>query len=1178
MCDFVHLHSHTQFSLLDGAADIKKMLAKAKYDGMQAAAITDHGNMFGVFKFYKAAKDKGIKPILGCEVYVVEDRFQREFTGGRKDKRYHQLLLAKNAIGYANLSKIVSTGYLDGLYRDFPRVDREVIRKYKEGLIATTCCVGAEVPQTLIHKGEEAAEKVFLDWLDMFGDDYYIELQRHEIDDLDNTGWSQEQINQVLLKWAAKYNVTVIATNDSHYIDQKDAFAHDILLCLQTGKDLTDSDRFKFPSDRFYFKTQEEMKTLFRDVPFAIENTMGIAEKVEHLTLEKDILLPHFALPEGFQSQDDYLKHLAYAGARKKYGEVTQLLSERIDFELNVIRDMGFPGYFLIVQDFIDAAKKLGVSVGPGRGSAAGSAVAYCIGITNIDPIKYDLLFERFLNPQRVSMPDMDIDFDDEGRQKVINYVIDKYGKNQVAQIITYGTMAARSALRDVGRVMKVPIHEVDTICKMFPENPKATLEGILAPGGIDDKLKEDLSNEHFSKAEDFRKLYDTADEKVRSMITEATVLEGSVRHRGIHAAGVIIAPSDIREFIPVCTAKDSDLLVTQFDGKVIESAGMLKMDFLGLKTLTIIQNAIDIIKKTRGTDVDPDEVPLDDPKTWELYQKGDTVGTFQFESDGMRMHLKDLKPNTMEDLIAMNALYRPGPMSFIPTFIKRKHGKEKVEYPHPLLGDLLKPTYGIMVYQEQIMQAAQVMAGYSLGDADLLRRAMGKKKPEEMALQKEIFVSGAAKKGIEESKAVEVFEIMEKFANYGFNRSHAAAYSVVAYQTAYLKANFPAEYMAAVLSNNMSDIKQVNLFLKETRRMGIVALGPDINESNVKFTVNYKGEIRFALSAIKGVGEKAVESIVQEREANGPYTSVFDFSARVGGSAVNRKNLESLAQAGALDCFEGTHRAQYFAIMPKEDISAIDKALRWGQLYRNAKQNSSASLFGGFDALELTEPELPRVKPWDESERLAKEKEITGFYISGHPLDEFEFEIVTFTQATFSKLDEFKNKPFTLAAMVTNVQKRISSRGKPFAIVTLEDYEDTFELQLFDENYNRFINFFEPGNKLFIAGKYEPAYKDDTRFRLNVSDVMHLVDLMGKKTKAVQVSLWADFLDEELSGQLEHMFKKNKGKVKCTLELADKEMGTLGFSVRRYGLEPTSQLIQQLNELQGVQAKIVPN
>jgi len=1180
MSDFVHLHSHTQYSLLDGAADIKKMMSKAKEDGMVASAITDHGNMFGVFNFYKAAKEKGIKPILGCEVYVVQDRFIKEFTGGKKDKRYHQLLLAKNAIGYQNLSRIVSTGFIDGLYRDFPRVDREVIKKYKEGLIATTCCIGAEVPQAIIHKGVEEAEKIFLQWLDIFGEDYYIELQRHKIEDIDHTGWSQERINQVLLSWSLKHKVKVIATNDSHYVNQQDSFAHDILLCLQTGSDLKDEKRFRFENDMFYYKTQSEMKVLFSDVPQAIENTLDITEKVEHLKLERDVLLPHFTLPEGFFAEDDYLKHLTYEGARKRYGEVSQSIAERLEWELKVIKDMKFPGYFLIVQDFIAAAKHLGVAVGPGRGSAAGSAVAYCIGITNIDPIRYNLLFERFLNPDRKSLPDIDIDFDDEGRQKVIDYVIDKYGKNQVAQIITYGTMAARSALRDVGRVMKIPISEVDIVSKMFPEHAKATLEGILRPEGIDPKLKDEMSAENYRKSEEFRGMVGKADDSLKKMIAEAVVLEGSVRHRGIHAAGVIIAPGDLIDNIPVCTAKDSTLLVTQFDGKVIEDVGMLKMDFLGLRTLSIIKDCIRLIESKHGITIDPDELPLDDPKTWNLYKKGETIGTFQFESEGMRMHLKDLKPTDIEDLIAMNALFRPGPMDFIPLFIRRKHGKEKVVYPHPWLEDLLKTTYGIMVYQEQIMQTAQIMAGYTLGQADLLRRAMGKKKPEEMAEQKSIFLEGANTLGVDAKVATDVFEMMEKFANYGFNRSHAAAYSIVAFQTAYLKANYPAEYLAAVLSNNMTDIKQVNLFLKEARRMGIQTLGPDVNESDVSFTVNLKGEIRFALSAIKGVGEKAVESIVKEREKHGPYSSIFDFARRAGANAVNKKNMESLAQAGAFDCFTGMNRAQYFATMPREEITVIEKAVKWGQSYRNAELQSSISLFGSFDEMQPAEPEIPRTKPWDVFERLMKEKEITGFYISGHPLDEFELEINTYTDnaVSFSALDDFKNKSIRFAAMVSSVQRKISNKGKPYATVILEDYDESLELQLFDEDYNKFISYFEVSSRLYIAGDYLPSYKDDTRFRLKIREVEYLQDMLSKKTNVVSISIDLDYLDNTLTEQLELLLKKNKGKVKCTLEIDNKDTGKLAFIVRKYGLEPSRLLLDQLNDMPGVFANLKKN
>ncbi|HMY24439.1 MAG TPA: DNA polymerase III subunit alpha, partial [Chitinophagales bacterium] len=700
MCDFAPLHCHTQYSLLDGAADIDAMVRKAKADNMPAVAITDHGNMFGAFKFFSACKKHDIKPILGCEVYVVEDRFNKKFTRDNKDKRYHQLLLAKNELGYKNLMKIVSLGFIDGIYMDFPRVDRALIEQYSDGLIATTCCVGAEVPQTMITKGVEAAEKVFLEWLKIFGDDYYIELQRHEIDDLDGTGWSQEAINKELIKFGKKHNVKIIATNDSHYVDQKDSEAHDILLCLQTGKDFIDPNRFKFANNKFYFKTQFEMKETFKDVPYAIENTLEIVEKVEKLNLQRDILLPAFQLPVGFNNQDDYLRFLTIEGAKKRWGSILSLdVVERLDFELKTIQHMGFPGYFLIVQDFINEGKKLGVSIGPGRGSAAGSAVAYAIGITNVDPIKYNLLFERFLNPDRISMPDIDIDFDDEGRERVIDYVIDKYGKNQVAQIITYGTMAAKSSIKDVGRVLKVPLSDTDKMSKLVPEKPKITLEKA------------------YEEVEELRNMRDNPMYKQTLQLAEE--LEGSIRNRGIHASAVIIAPDDIVNYVPVCTAKDAELLVTQFDGSIIESAGMLKMDFLGLKTLTILRDALKLIEKNHDIKIDLDTIPLDDKKTFELYKSGDTIGTFQFESAGMQKYLRDLQPDKFDDLIAMNALYRPGPMEYIPNFAARKNGREKVQYDLPEMEEYLKETYGITVYQEQVMLLSQKLAGFTKGKAD---------------------------------------------------------------------------------------------------------------------------------------------------------------------------------------------------------------------------------------------------------------------------------------------------------------------------------------------------------------------------------------------------------------------------------------------------------------------------
>jgi len=957
MSQFSHLHSHTQFSLLDGAASIPGIMKKASEDKMPAVALTDHGNMFGAFKFVAEASKFNIKPIVGCEFYMVDDRKKQKFSKEDRDNRRHQLLLAKNKEGYKNLSKLCSLGYIEGMYSKWPRIDKELIEKYHDGLIATSCCLAAEIPQTILTKGEEDAEELLKWWLDLFGDDFYIELQRHDLEE-------QKLVNEVLLRFAKKFNIKVIATNDSHYVDQDDANAHDILLCVNTGeiqskpiwkgagsggKDF----RFGFPNDQFYFKTQKEMSELFSDVPEAIENTNEIVDKVDILDLKRDILLPNFPLPTGFTNADEYLKHIAYEGAKssKRYGEITSEIEERINHELSIIKHMGFAGYFLIVSDMINAGRGLGVMIGPGRGSAAGSAVAYCIGITNIDPIKYSLLFERFLNPERISMPDIDTDFDDEGRQKVIDYVVDKYGRNQVAQIITFGTMAAKSSIRDVARVRDLPLSESNALAKLVPELAGITLKKAF---------------EEVVELSDIRK---GNDERAK-VIELAVKLEGSVRNTGIHAAGVIIAPDDLINYIPVSTSKDSELLVTQFDGKVIEDAGMLKMDLLGLKTLTIIKDAISVIHQTKGVEIDIDAIPLDDAKTFELYQNADTIGTFQFESKGMRKYLQELKPTTLEDLIAMNALYRPGPMEFIPNFIDRKHGKEKVVYPHPLLVDILKNTHGIMVYQEQIMQTAQILAGYSLGQADLLRRAMGKKNKDEMARQKEIFVKGAKElHNIDSRKAEEVFGVMEKFAAYGFNRSHSAAYSVVAYQTAYLKAHYPAEYMASVLTHNQSNIDKITFFMDECRKQGITVSGPEINESRMKFTVNKSGEIRFGLGAIKGTGDAAVESIIEERDQNGNFEDIFNFSSRVNLRTVNKKTFESLAMAGAFDNFQTYNRRQYLEKTDSGESSLIELAIKYGNKMQLEKSASQHSLFGEGSGVTVAKPQYPFMEPYNEIE-----------------------------------------------------------------------------------------------------------------------------------------------------------------------------------------------------------------
>jgi DNA polymerase III subunit alpha len=1158
MCDFAPLHCHTQYSLLDGAADVDAMVKKAKADGMPAVAITDHGNMFGAFKFFAACKKHGVKPILGCEVYVVEDRFNKKFTRENKDKRYHQLLLAKNEIGYKNLMHIVSTGFIDGVYMDFPRVDFELIKAHHEGIIASTCCVGAEVPQTMIHKGVEEAEKVFLKWLDVFEEDYYIELQRHEINDLDGSGWSQERINQELIKFSKKHNVKLIATNDSHYVDQKDYEAHDILLCLQTGKDFADPDRFKFPNDKFYFKTQFEMKELFKDIPQAIENTLEIAEKVQSLNLERNILLPAFKLPVGFTNQDEFLKYLTFEGARKRWGEILPLhIIERLDFELKTIQFMGFPGYFLIVQDFINEGKKLGVSIGPGRGSAAGSAVAYAIGITNVDPIKYNLLFERFLNPDRISMPDIDIDFDDEGRQKVIDYVIDKYGKNQVAQIITYGTMAAKSSIKDVGRVLKVPLAETDRMSKLVSDKPKVTLADT------------------FKESEDFRKIRSDDNNPLQRTLKLAESLEGSIRNRGIHASAIIIAPDNIINYIPVCTSKDADLLVTQFDGGTIEAAGMLKMDFLGLKTLTILRDAVKLIEKNHGIKINLDEIPLDDRKTFELYQRGDTIGTFQFESPGMQKYLRDLKPDKFDDLIAMNALYRPGPMDYIPDFVARKNGKQAISYDIPEQEEFLKETYGITVYQEQVMLLSQKLAGFTKGKADELRKAMGKKDRAKLDSLKPLFVEGCAANNIDAKICEKIWVDWEKFASYAFNKSHSTCYAFVAFQTAYLKAHYPAEYMASVLSHNMSDIKQINFFLSECRRMNVPTLGPDINESDVRFSVNKAGEIRFALSAIKGCGEAAVTDILIEREKNGFYKNIFDLTKRISSRSVNKKNIEALAQAGAFDSFPNMHRAQYFHLY-KDNTNFIELAIRFGNNVKEQESSTAFSLFGDSADAQIPEPPVPHTNPWEPFEKLQKEKEVTGIYISGHPLDDFALEIKHFTNTDFESLEYYKDKEVNIACMVSSVNKRTSKNGRPFATAVLEDLNSTLEVAFFGEDYNKFIAFLEQGNRLMIKGNYKPSFRDKETYELRLTQIEFIQDVLEKRVRELRLFMHYKDLSEAKVEEIYKIISKHKGKKPFTIYLFDDNDQPLTFQSSKTGISVSNELFFKLSEIENIAVKLI--
>ncbi|WP_207427719.1 DNA polymerase III subunit alpha [Pedobacter sp. SYSU D00535] len=1187
MPEFSHLHVHTQFSLLDGAADISKLYKKAAADGMKALAITDHGNMFGAFKFVAEAAKHNVKPIVGCEFYVVEDRHKKQFTKENKDVRCHQLFLAKNPKGYQNLIKLCSLGYMEGLYSKWPRIDKELILKYHEGLIATTCCIGASVPQAILKKGEEEGEAEFKWWLDLFGEDYYIELQRHEIPD-------QEKVNHVLLKFAKKYNVKIICSNDSHYVDQQDANAHDILLCVNTG-DMqstpiaTDEEggkgyRFGFPNDQFYFKTQAEMAQLFHDLPQALDNTNEIVDKVEHLKLKRDILLPNFPIPPEFKihpddvlNQWEYLRHLTMTGARERYKEITPDVQERLDFELNTIKIMGFAGYFLIVSDFIKAGRDLGVFVGPGRGSAAGSAVAYCIGITNIDPIKYNLLFERFLNPDRKSMPDIDTDFDDEGRQKVIDYVVDKYGKNQVAQIITYGSMAARTSIQDVARVLDVPLSEVAQLKKLVPDTLGITLK------------------EAFQQVPELQEILKGNDARAK-VLQEAEKLEGSIRNTGIHAAGIIIAPDDLTNIIPVATVKDSDLLVTQFDGRVIEDAGVIKMDFLGLKTLTIIKDALRMIKKNHGVEIDIDYIPLTDEKTFELYQRGDTNGTFQFESDGMQMYLRELKPDKFEDLIAMNALYRPGPIEYIPNFIARKHGREEVSYDLPDMEEYLADTYGITVYQEQVMLLSQKLASFTKGDADVLRKAMGKKDRKTLDKLKPQFIENAKLKGHDEKKLEKIWTDWEAFASYAFNKSHSTCYAFVAYQTAYLKAHYPSEYMAAVL-NNQNNIEKISFFMEECRRMGVPVLGPDINESQLSFGTNKKGEIRFGMSGIKGVGEKAVESIIEERNANGPYVDICDFAKRVNSRTVNKKVYENLVYSGAFDCF-GLSRAQFFFKQDGAMLNGIEKLIKYNSDYQNSLNTSQVSLFGGTSDAHIAEPQLPECPDWGLIERLKYEKDMIGIYLTGHPLDNYKFELDNFCSHQVKHLilmnkaksgelapddaEEFakiKNRELVIGGLVSNAQHRTTKTGKPFGAMVLEDYSDSFELVLFGEDYVKLKQFFTDGYFVQIRGSITERFKQKDNWEFKITQITLLSELRDKMSKSLTIQLplqeltttFIEELDEIIRVNVEQNPQRNC-QLKFTIFDREKEE-TIAIEMPSKNLKifPSNEFLENLHKLNNI-------
>jgi DNA polymerase III subunit alpha len=1193
---FSHLHNHTQFSLLDGAANIPKLYEKARMDNMPAMAITDHGNMFGVFEFVAEAwKDKNtkvvgkdakgkdirepiVKPIVGCEFYLVQDRRRRQFSKDDKDQRYHQLMLAKNEIGYHNLVKLCSLGYIEGMYGKYPRIDKELIQQYHEGLIATTCCLAAEVPRTILKKGEAEGEKVFRWWLGLFEDDYYVELQRHEIAD-------QVKVNNVLLKFAQKYGVPVIASNDSHYVDRADSNAHDILLCINTGskqadmksRDMSDDDelpvkggRFAFPSDRFYFKTTAEMQDVFSDIPQALDNTNLIVDKIKALKLEREILLPYFSVPKEFNNdQNAYLEYLTWNGARERYKEITAEVEERLNFELGTIKIMGFAGYFLIVSDFIKAGRDLGVFIGPGRGSAAGSAVAYCIGITNIDPIKYNLLFERFLNPDRKSMPDIDTDFDDVGRQKVIDYVVEKYGRNQVAHIVTYGTMAAKSSIKDVARVLDLPLADANALAKLVPEKPGISLKRLLhadmrGEGSLE--KKEELDEEALRNVTQLREFF--ADDSMEGeVLREAEKLEGSVRNTGIHASAIIIAPKDLTELLPVSVSKDDNLYVTQFEGNVIENAGVIKMDFLGLKNLTILKNTLEMVKRNYGREIILDELPLDDAKTFELYQRAETNGTFQFESAGMQKYLRDLKPDKLEDLIAMNALFRPGPLAYIPVFIRRKHGLEPIVYDLPEMEEFLAETYGVTVYQEQVMLLSRKLANFTKGDADTLRKAMGKKQRHVLDKMKTQFLEGGKSNNHPEDKLQKIWTDWEAFAQYAFNKSHATCYAVVAYQTAYMKAHYPAEYMAAVL-NSQNNIEGIKLYMEECQRMGLKVLGPDVNESLMDFTVVKENVVRFGLNAIKGVGQSAVEEIIAEREKNGSYKSIYELVQRVSQGAVGKKTMENLVLAGALDCFAQFHRAQYFFNATNEAVNGIDKLIKFSSQYHTTGSGVANSLFGAASMPEIKPPALPDCDKWSLPELLDKEKEVIGIYLSAHPLDEHQFEMANYGITPIGQLVPAKGIVVKIAGYVTDANHLTTKTGNPFGKMTVNDYSGTQEVTFFKEDYLKYRPYLLNGQKLMLTIEYKERYMNAEKLELKVNNIMLLDDVRKKLTKKVTLQLPLEAIDETVTNFLITNIKANPGTTDLILQITDsKAQNTIRLKTQGYRTWLNDDLLQFIIE-----------
>lgn len=1162
MTGFVHLHVHSQYSILDGACRISELVSKASADGMPGVAVTDHGNLFGIKEFYEKAKAAGIKPIIGCETYVARRRLTDK-TDVADRKGDHLILLVKNPAGYRNLVQLISKAWIDGFYYK-PRIDKELLIEHHDGLIASTACLAGEVARAIQSGDLARAEKAILWYKEVFGDDFYLELMRHQVTDPTRDAdvfRRQTIVNNALVDFSRKLGVKLLATNDVHFLNEQDAEAHDRLLCINTGKVMTDTDRLRYTGQE-WFKTQAEMAVLFADLPDALENTLEVSGKVEIFNLNRDPIMPDFPIPDGFHDADEYLRHLTYQGAEKRYGTVTQEIRERIDFELDTIRNMGYPSYFLIVQDFLQAARDMGVSVGPGRGSAAGSVVAFCTRITDVDPLKYDLLFERFLNPDRISLPDIDIDFDEDGRDKVLKWVVNKYGSDKVAHIITFGTMAAKGAIRDVARVHQMPLDEVNKLTKLIPSRPGITLR------------------QAYEEVPELKALRHSANKQVVETLRYAEFLEGSIRQTGLHACGVIIGRDSLTDYVPLTTSKESTLLVTQFDGDHIEKVGMLKMDFLGLKTLAIINDAVRNIRISRGIELDIETIPFDDEQTYRLFSQGRTTGIFQFESDGMKKYLRELKPNQIEDLIAMNALYRPGPMEYIPSFIARKHGREKIAYDIPAMEKYLKDTYGITVYQEQVMLLSQELAGFTKGQADSLRKAMGKKIESMMNDLKPKFIEGCKQKGHDEKIVEKIWKDWEAFANYAFNKSHSTCYAYVAYRMAYLKAHYPGEFMSAVLSRNITDMKEITNFLEECKRMQIPVLGPDVNESDLHFMVNKKGEIRFGMAGIRNVGESAVRSILEEREANGPFADIFDLTRRVTSHTVNKRCLEALAQAGAFDCFPGSHRAQYFFKEREDDSTFLEKVMRQAADYLQRKNSSQHSLFGETEEVTFQAPALPVCEPWSRIQQLKTEKEVTGFYISGHPLDDYRTEFNNFCTVTLeslkSDLRRYRNMDVSFAGIVTNAQHKVGKNGKPFGSFTVEDYLDSVNLFLYSEEYLKNKHLLEDGMYVFIRARIEGRFDAPDQLVIRISTMVLLSEVMEKFTKSVAVVMPLHGLDPSRIEILHETAKKHKGKAVLRIRVEDPESGThVELPSKKFRVNPR-EMISALAVIQDVEVRLL--